>query len=436
MNRETLLLRGGRVLDPWSGTDSVQDVRVEDGRISALGNALKPEGAREIDARGLWVLPGCFDMHIHLRQPGRSDEETVETGLLGAARGGFTDVACMPNTDPALDHPFLLIALLEQAKRSGRARLHPIAAATKGRKGESPADYASLFAAGAVAVSDDGDPVRDAAVARRCLELLRSHDRVLIEHAEDPALSGRGVMHEGLVSLELGRPGIPAASEDLCVERDIVLARLTGARVHIAHISSKGVVAALRRARAEGLALTGETAPHYFWFTDEDTRRPDGIFRVNPPLRSLDHQEALLEGIQDGTITVLATDHAPHSPEEKAQPFGQAPPGFLGLETALAASHAALVVPGHIQPLHWASLWTRGPREALGLAPNRIAEGQPADLTVFDPKVKWRVEAARFASKSRNTPFDGMELTGRPVLTILAGQLTFDATRTEESALP
>ena len=436
MNRETLLLRGGRVLDPWTGADSVQDVRVEDGRISGLGTALKPEGAREIDARGLWVLPGCFDMHIHLRQPGRSDEETVETGLLGAARGGFTDVACMPNTDPALDHPFLLIALLEQAKRSGKARLHPIAAATKGRKGESPADYASLFAAGAVAVSDDGDPVRDAAVARRCLELLRSHGRVLIEHAEDPALSGRGVMHEGLVSLELGRPGIPAASEDLCVERDIVLARLTGAQVHIAHISSKGVVAALRRARAEGLALTGETAPHYFWFTDEDTRRPDGIFRVNPPLRSRDHQEALLEGIQDGTITVLATDHAPHSPEEKAQPFGQAPPGFLGLETALAASHAALVVPGHIQPLQWASLWTRGPREALGLPPNRITEGQPADLTVFDPRVKWLVEAARFASKSRNTPFEGMELTGRPVLTILAGQLTFDATRTEESALP
>lgn len=436
MSPESLLLKGGRVLDPWKGTDVVSDVRMEAGRIAAVGKDLPPGGVRGVDARGLWVLPGCFDMHIHLRQPGRSDEETVESGLLAAARGGFTDVACMPNTDPALDHPFLLTALLEQARRSGKARLHPIAAATRGRKGESPADYSSLFGAGAVAVSDDGDPVRDAAVARRCLELLRSHGRVLIEHAEDPALSGRGVMHEGLVSLELGRPGIPAASEDLCVERDIVLARLTGARVHIAHVSSKGVVAALRRARAEGLALTGETAPHYFWFTDEDTRRPDGIFRVNPPLRSRDHQEALLEGIRDGTITVLATDHAPHSPEEKAQPFGQAPPGFLGLETALAASHAALVVPGHIQPLQWASLWTRGPREALGLAPNRIAAGDPADLTVFDPKAKWIVKAAQFASKSLNTPFEGLEMTGRPMLTILGGLVTFDATRTEESALP
>ena len=427
MKPEALLIKGGRVLDPVRGLDQALDIRVEDGLISQVGASLSAENARVVDAAGWWVLPGCMDMHVHLRTPGRSDEETVETGLLGAARGGFTDVACMPNTEPPLDHPMLITALLAEAARSGHARLHPIAAATRGRKGESPSDYSALFAAGAVAVSDDGSPVQDVAALRRCLELLGALGRVLIEHSEDLALSAGGVMHEGRVSLELGRRGVPAASEDLCTERDIVLSRLTGARVHIAHVSSAGTVAAIRRARAEGLPVTGETAPHYFWFTDEDAAGPDGTFRVSPPLRSLEHQKALIEGVKDGTLTALATDHAPHSPEEKAEPFSMAPPGFLGLETALAASHGALVVPGHIAPLHWASLWTRGPREALGLCQPAIEAGAPADLTLFDSQFRWKVDAWNFASRSRNSPFQGLEMTGRPAMTLLAGRVTHEA---------
>lgn len=426
MKTKSMLLKGGRVLDPVRGIDQLLDIRVEDGAIAAVGASLQPGEGRVVDAAGWWVLPGCMDMHVHLRSPGRPDEETIESGLLGAARGGFTDVACMPNTEPALDHPMLITALLSEAARCGHARLHPIAAATRGRKGESPSDYSALFGAGAVAVSDDGSPVQDAAVARRCLELLHGLGRVLIEHSEDMALSAGGVMHEGRVSLELGRRGVSAASEDLCTERDIILSRLTGGRVHIAHVSTAGTVAAIRRARAEGLPITGETAPHYFWFTDEDAAGPDGTFRVSPPLRSLVHQEALIEGVKDGTLTALATDHAPHSPEEKAEPFSMAPPGFLGLETALAASHGALVVPGHIAPLHWATLWTRGPREALGLRQPAIEAGAPADLTLFDPQSRWKVDAWSFASRSRNSPFHGLDMTGRPAMTLLAGRVTHE----------
>ncbi|MBI5837968.1 MAG: dihydroorotase [Candidatus Eisenbacteria bacterium] len=419
-----LLLAGGRVLDPFRSADEAADVRIENGRIAAVGPGLPVAGAEVMDCAGMWVLPGCFDMHVHLRQPGRSDEETVQTGLAAAARGGFTDVACMPNTNPPLDHPFLVLALLEQARRAGTCRLHPVVAATSGRRGEAPSDLPALFAAGAVAASDDGDPVRSAGAARKVLEWLSSEGRTLIEHAEDEALSGGGVMHEGRVSLELGRAGIPAASEELCVERDIVLSRLTGGRIHFAHVSTASAVAAIRRARAEGLPITGETAPHYLWFTDEDTRVHDGTFRVNPPLRSLEHQEALFEALGDGTLTALATDHAPHSSEEKARPFGEAPPGFVGLETALASSHTALVESGRLSPLVWAWLWARGPREALGLPPAPIAAGASADLAVFDPRARWTVRGADFASRCRNTPFEGLEMTGKPVLTLLEGRPT------------
>jgi dihydroorotase len=419
-----LILAGGRLLDPWRSTDGPADVRIEDGRVAAVGRGLPREGAEVVDVSGAWVLPGCLDMHVHLRTPGRSDEETVETGLRSAARGGFTDVACMPNTEPPLDSPYLVLALLEQARRAGTARLHPVVAATAGRRGEAPSDLPALFAAGAVAASDDGDPVKSPGAARVVMQWLAAEGRTLIEHAEDPALSGRGVMHEGRVSLELGRAGIPAASEELCVERDIVLARLTGARVHFAHVSTMAGVAAIRRARAEGLPVTGETAPHYLWFTDEDTRAHDGTFRVNPPLRPQEHQEALFEALGDGTLTALATDHAPHSSEEKARPFGEAPPGFVGLETALAASHTALVTSGRIRPLVWAWLWARGPREALGLPAAPVAVGASADITVFDPRPRWTVRAAEFACKCRNTPFEGRELTGRPVLTLLEGRAT------------
>ncbi|HVP39951.1 MAG TPA: dihydroorotase [Candidatus Saccharimonadales bacterium] len=419
-----LLLAGGRLLDPWQSADGPADIRVEGGRVAAVGPGLPRAGVEVVELAGAWVLPGCMDMHVHLRTPGRSDEETVATGLAAAARGGFTDVACMPNTDPPLDSPALILSLLSQARQAGTARLHPVAAATAGCRGEAPADLPALFAAGAVAASDDGDPVRSPGAARQVMAWLAAEGRTLVEHAEDPALSGSGVMHEGRVSLELGRDGIPAASEELCVERDIVLARLTGARVHFAHVSTASAVAAIRRARAEGLRVTGETAPHYLWFTDEDTRAHDGSFRVNPPLRSAEHREALFEALGDGTLTALATDHAPHSSEEKARPFGEAPPGFVGLETALAASHTALVVSGRMSPLVWAWLWARGPREALGLPSGPVVPGASADLTVFDPLARWTVRAADFASKCRNTPFEGREMLGRPVLTLLEGRVT------------
>ncbi len=427
-----LLLRGARVLDPAGNVDQVLDVRVESGKVTEVGAGLAPGAARVVEAEGSWMMPAACDMHVHLRAPGRSDEETVESGLLGAARGGFSDVACMPNTDPALDHPMLITALLAQAREAGHARLHPIAAATLGRRGEVPSDIPALVAAGAVAVSDDGAPVRHSGVARRVMEWLAREDRPLLEHAEDPQLSGNGAMHEGRVSLELGRTGWPAEAEELCVLRDLVLSRMTGAHVHICHVSAAGSVEAIRRARREGLRVTGETAPHYLWFTDEDTRGADGTFRVNPPLRSLEHRRALEEGLLDGTLTALATDHAPHSPEEKARPFSEAPPGFLGLETALGASHEALVTRLGMAPLAWASLWTRGPREILRLPVHPIAPGAPADLVLFDPALRWRVRAAEFASPSRNTPWEELELLGRPWMTLLAGRITHAAGAAQE----
>ncbi|HWR98799.1 MAG TPA: dihydroorotase [Candidatus Methanoperedens sp.] len=421
-----VVVRGGRLIDPAAGIDRVSDLLLAGGRVAALAEAALPQaaGAEVIDARGLWVLPGLIDLHAHLREPGHEYKETVLTGTRAAVAGGFTAVACMPNTVPANDSAAVTRAILRKAAEAGLARVYPIGCITAGQRGERMAEYGDLVGAGCRAFSDDGRPVMDAGVMRRALEYSRHFDVAVISHCEDLHLAGDGVAHEGAVATRLGLKPIPAAAEEAMVAREVVLARQTGARVHIAHVSAAGSVAIIAAAKAEGLAVTAEATPHHFTLTDEALAGYDTATKVNPPLRPLADRTAVRRGLAEGIIDAIATDHAPHGTIDKELEFDAAASGMIGLETALPLA-LRLVAAGEVSLHRVVEALTWRPARILGVPGGRLAPGDPADVTLVDPEEEWPVEPDRFFSKSRNTPFAGWRLKGRVRATIVGGRVVF-----------
>lgn len=418
-----LLLKGGRLICPASDLDFTGDLLVAQGKVKAIGPELSAGQAQVVDCQGLLVAPGLVDLHVHLREPGQEYKETVATGSAAAAAGGFTTVCCMPNTAPVNDCKAVTELILEQARAAGLCRVRPVGAITQGLKGEALSEMGELKEAGCVAVSDDGRPVPDSRLLRRAMEYAAGFSIPVICHSEDLRLAAGGVMHEGPTATRLGLKGIPSEAEVVCVERDIHLAKLSGAKVHIAHVSCKGSVEAVRRAKEAGLPVTCETAPHYLLLTDADVGLYDTNFKMNPPLRSEADRRAVRRGLAEGVIDAVATDHAPHSILEKEVEFDQAAFGIIGLETALGIM--LLLVQEGVLSLHQAlARLSSGPAQVLGLAGGRLQEGGPADIVVLDPARPWVVEPGRFLSRSRNTPFAGLTLPGRAVLTIMDGRIT------------
>jgi dihydroorotase len=428
LNTSKLLITNGRVIDPSQQMDRVTSLLVADGRIAAYDAAADPE-VQVLDARGRIVAPGLIDMHVHLRQPGFEEDETIESGTAAALSGGFTSIACMPNTEPPIDSQGTVEFVRQQAAEKGHCRVLVVACVSKNRAGKELAEIGQLVEAGAVAFSDDGNPVADAELMRRALEYCLMFDKPVMNHAEVRELSQRGVMHEGLVSLVLGLPGIPAAAEDVMISRDISLAEATGGRLHLMHLSTLNGVEALRRAKLRGVRVTAEAAPHHFTLTDQCLRSFDANYKMNPPLRGQEHVEAVIAGLSDGTIDVIASDHAPHAKEKKMQELDQAPFGIVGLETALGLVVTRLIEPGHLDwPAALAKL-TINPARILGLDKGTLRIGAAADVTIIDPQFRWRVDPAEFRSKSSNTPFAGWELTGRAETVIIAGRIKLDRRR-------
>jgi dihydroorotase len=422
-----ILIQSGQVVDTVNLKLKRADVRIRDEKIVEVAPKLKPaNGERVIDATGLLVSPGLVDIHVHLREPGDEEEETIASGASAALAGGFTDIACMPNTKPALDSETAIEFVYRQAFRAKAARVWAIGAITKGREGKELAEYAQMVRGGAVAFSDDGAGVASAGVMAKALKYLQPIGRTLIQHCEEPTLAG-GAMHAGFQSTRLGLPGIPALAEELMIRRDIALVRsISGAKYHVAHISTKIGVERVRDAKAEGLAVTAEVCPHYLLLTDVAVAGYDTNYKINPPLRSPDHVEALIAGVVDGTIDCLVSDHAPHRAEEKEIEFVAAPSGIIGLECSLALFAKALV---HSGKLSWPAMlakMTDGPRDVIGRPRVAVAEGQTADLTLIDPEVEWTVDLSTFRSKSRNCPYHGGHLKGRPVMTVLEGKVKFE----------
>ncbi len=422
----SLLITGGFIVDPSQGLEEPRDVLIKDGRIVALEppGIIPPKGRRVIKAEGLVVTPGLIDMHVHLREPGEEYKETIESGTAAAARGGFTAVACMPNTKPVNDNASVTRYILDRAAGVGRARVYPVGAISQGSLGTQLSEYGELKAAGCVAVSDDGLPVMNAMLMRRALEYARTFDLLVISHAEDLNLRGEGVMHEGKVSVRLGLKGIPAAAEEVMVHRDICLARLTGAKLHLAHLSTAGSVALVREAKRAGVQVTAETAPHYFTLTEEAVADFDTRAKVNPPLRSEADRAAIIDGLADGTLDAIACDHAPHSVLEKDVEFQAAAFGLIGLETSLGLS-LRLVHDGFLSLGRLIEALSTRPAQILGVPGGTLAPGAPADLTLIDLQRPWTVDAAAFASKSRNCPFDGWTLKGKAVMTLRQGKVEF-----------
>jgi dihydroorotase len=432
-SQKTLLIRNGRLLDPASGRDEVADMLIRGGKIATTGKRLKrPEGAEVLDAIGKVVTPGLVDMHVHLREPGREDEETILTGGRAAAAGGFTAVACMPNTEPPLDNQEAVRFVCERASLTP-VHVYPIGAITRGRQGKELTEVADLVAAGAVAVSDDGDSVLDAGIFRRALEYASMFDIPVISHCEDVDLRGSGVMHEGYLSTVLGLQGIPDIVEEVMVARDIRIAEFTGAHLHIAHLSSAGSVELIREAKARGVSLSAEVTPHHLALTDESVRGYDPNTKVNPPLRGELDRQALRDGLVDGTIDCVASDHAPHAQEEKELEYDAAPFGMLGLETSLGLVLTELVKPGALTLMEAVAKMSLNPARILGIDGGAIRKGAAADLTVIDPELRWIVDKRTFQSRSKNTPFDGWELTGCAVATIVEGQIVFRRQQSEET---
>lgn len=429
------LLRGGLVVDPIAESQEPADVLVREGRIEAIGPNLDAgDQCVDLDLAGRLVCPGLIDMHAHLREPGREDKETIETGTKAAVRGGFVAVACMPNTEPSLDNQGTVSFVLEKAARCGSCRVLPVSAITVGRKGVALTEMFELAAAGAVAVSDDGDSVENSGVMRRALEYAMMASLPVISHCEDKALAGRGVMHEGAVSTHLGLAGIPSASEEVMVGRDINLAALTSGRLHLTHLSSAGSVAMVREAKTRGLSVTADITPHHLALTHTAVESFTTSTKVNPPLRTEADRAALIEGLIDGTIDCVATDHAPHTEIEKDVEFDAAPFGAIGLETAVGVVFTYAVNAGHMSGARAVAKLTSGPASALGITDAGVLRvGGPADITVIDPVKKWTVRADDFASKSKNSPFLGFELSGAPVLTIVGGATAYMA---EELGIP
>ena len=418
-----LLIKNGRVLDPARKTDAALDVLLEGDRIAKVGANLSAADAEVFDAHGLVVAPGFIDLHCHLREPGGEMSETIETGTRAAARGGFTAVCCMPNTQPVNDSASVTRGIVERAAASAAVRVWPIGAASVGSKGEALAEIGAMKDAGIVAVSDDGKPIATARLMRQVMDYCNSLDLPVIDHCEDASLFAGGVMREGPRAIRLGLKGIPAQSESICAGRDVELALLASARLHIAHMSTTGALEYVRFAKRVGARVTSEVTPHHFTLIDEDVRY-DSNYKMNPPLASRADREALIAGLADGSVDAIATDHAPHHPASKDVEFDRAPFGIIGFETALALGLGELVHTGKIPLMRLVELFTSGPARVLGRE-RTIAAGQPADITIFSTDHPWTYHAAESPSKSRNTPFDGRTFRGAPMATIVAGRIVY-----------
>jgi len=422
-----LLLQGGRVIDPSRDFDRTTDVLVQDGKIAALDAALgSPDGVDVRDVRGKVVAPGLVDVHVHLREPGNEDVETIASGTRAAVAGGFTAVCAMPNTDPVTDNQAAVGFIVRQAARAGLARVFPIGAISVGQRGEHLSEFGEMVAAGAVAVSDDGKPVVSSHLMRTALEYARTFGVPVADHCEEPALATGGVMHEGLVSTRLGLKGIPAAAEEIMVGRDILLAELTGGHVHLCHMSTRGSVELIRRAKEQGLRVTAEVTPHHLTLTDHACEGYDTHAKMNPPLREAADVAALRAALQQGVIDCIASDHAPHAYDAKEAAFDDAPFGIVGLETAFALAYTELVLGGVLTLPELIARMSTAAAAAFRLPGGSLAPGAPADLVVLDVTARWTVDPSHFHSKSRNTPFAGRTLTGRPVLTLVGGALVHE----------
>jgi dihydroorotase len=426
MTTRDLLLTGGRVIDPSTGIDRVADVLLRDGKVESAGERIgTPEGAEVVDCAGLVVAPGFIDVHCHLREPGREDVETIATGARAAAAGGITAVCAMPNTDPVTDNQAAVGFVLKQGRSAESARVYPIGAISIGQNGERLAEFGEMVGAGAVAVSDDGKPVVSAQLMRTALEYARAFNIPVADHCEDPTLAAGGAMNEGIVSARLGLRGIPAEAEEIMAIRDILLARLTGGHVHLCHMSTKGSVELIRWGKERGIRVTAEACPHHLSLTEDEVEGYDTHAKMNPPLRTVADVEAVRDGVRDGTIDVLATDHAPHHYDEKARAFADAPNGIVGLETALAVNITWLVKPGILSLGTLIERMSCAPAKLFGLPGGTLARGALADVTVFDPVREWKVDVAGFRTKGRNTPYGGKTLTGRAVCTIVGGRVVY-----------
>jgi dihydroorotase len=421
-----LLVKNGRVIDPATQTDAPRDVLLDGDKIAEVaqpGKIAYDSSTEVFDATGLIVVPGFIDLHAHLREPGQESSETIETGTRAAARGGFTAVCCMPNTKPVNDNASVTRFILDRAKSTASVRVWPIGAASVGSKGEAIAEIAAMKQAGIVAVSDDGKPITTAKLTRQVMDYCRSLDLLVIEHSEDVSLAAGAVMREGVTSTRLGLPGMPAAAESVCVARDVQLAELTGARLHVAHLSAKASLEQVRWAKQRGLHVTCEVTPHHFTLIDEDVQY-DSRYKMNPPLAAREDREALIAGLADGSVDAIATDHAPHEPALKDVEFDRAPFGILGFETALALALEQLVHSGRISLMRLVELFTSGPARVLGID-RKIWPGQPGDLTIFSFDLPWTYDVKHSPSKSRNSPFDSHAFKGGPAATIVAGRIVY-----------
>ncbi len=419
-----ILIQNGRVIDPSQKLDRVTSLRIVDGRIAAY-DATADGRTGVLDGTDRIVAPGLIDMHVHLREPGFEEDETIETGTAAAVAGGFTSIACIPNTDPPIDTQAAVEFVRDRAARADHCHVLVIACVSRNREGKELAEIGRLVEAGAVGFSDDGSPVYDAELMRRALEYCRMFDKPVLSHAEIRELTQQGVMHDGLTSLVLGLTGIPAAAEDAMTARDVALAEATGGRLHLMHVSTSNSVEIIRRAKSRGVRVTAEATPHHFSLSDESLRTFDANFKMNPPLRGREHVEAVIAGLADGTIDAVASDHAPHAREKKMQELDQAPFGVVGLETSLGLVVTKLIEPGLLDWPTAIRKMSLNPARILGLDKGTLQIGAPADVTIIDPKARWTVDPSQFRSKSANTPFAGWELTGRAETVIVGGRVKF-----------
>jgi dihydroorotase len=426
---DLLLLRGGRVIDPSQNIDTVADVVIADGKVDRIGRVGEigetGRNVETIDCSGFVVAPGFIDVHCHLREPGREDVETIATGARAAAAGGFTAVCAMPNTDPVTDNQAAVGFVLQQGQRAGAARVYPIGAITLGQKGEALAEFGEMVGAGAVAVSDDGRPLVSAQLMRTALEYARTFGIPVADHCEEPTLAGAGAMNEGVASARLGLKGVPGEAEEIMVIRDILLARRAGGHVHLCHLSTAGSVELVRWGKERGIRVTAEVCPHHLSLTEDAVLGYDTNAKMNPPLRTARDVEALRDAVRDGTIDVIATDHAPHHYDEKEREFADAPNGIVGLETALGVIVTWLVEPGILDVSQLIDRMAVAPARVFNLPGGTLRAGSVADLTVFDPTAQWTVDPTRFRSKGRNTPFAGRRLRGRAEHTIVGGRVVY-----------
>ena len=421
----TLLIQGGRIIDPSQAIDRIDDLLVRDGIILAIGQSSHEKVDETIDATGLIVTPGLIDMHVHLREPGREEDETIETGTRAALAGGFTSVACIPNTEPPIDTQAAVEFIHQKAVRADTCNVFVVGCVSRNREGKELAEIGQLVEAGAVAFSDDGAPIYDAELMRRAFEYCRMFDKPIFAHEEVLELSRGGVMHEGLVSLVLGLTGMPAAAEEVMIGRDIALAEVTGGRLHVMHVSTARGVELIRAAKARGTRVTAEACPHHFTLTDESLRGFDSNAKMSPPLRTAVDVEAIISGLVDGAIDCIATDHAPHAPEKRMLEIDRAPFGILGLETALGLSITRLVATGRIGWPRLVEAMSLLPAQILGVTRGTLRTGAIADITLINPDLSWRVDVDKFCSKSVNSPFQGWVLKGRAVFTIVAGRVKY-----------